>query len=121
MVADEGVALQVIDIDGRLQEEEVEGLKLIDHAQGRARVIPSVGDIDHKCHFAAHGVAAFGHYAGDMIVVLLQGVVRVRTVDADLQLGRFETEVARLQAAWLLASRGIPAGYRRWAAAKRRA
>ena len=72
-----GVSMNAISIRG----------EPLDHLQGRRGVGPGVGHVDHEDQLGPDRAAALGDDLDDRVVVLLQAVVTVGPVDADLQLG----------------------------------
>ncbi len=86
-VVEEGVTLQVVDVDRRLDEFDPVWGEPLDHTQGRRGIGPGVGHVDHEDEVRTDRTSALGDDLDDGVIVFLQAVVAVGPVDADLQFG----------------------------------
>ena len=82
------VSVEVIDVDRRLDEEEVVGLQFLDHTERRRRIRPAIGHVDHQHKIISDGFSARGDHLHNGVVRLLKAVVGVRPLDANLKFSR---------------------------------
>ena len=87
------VAVEVVDPERRLDEEHVVLGPRLDHGQRAIGVVPGVADIDHDREFRPGRGTDGSDRLDHQLVALVQALMRVRTGDQQLELGRPEAEV----------------------------
>ena len=91
-----GVAFDIVGRKRRFDEVDILAGEHLDGAKRVLPVGPGIGDIDHQRHLRANRLADIAHHSGAFAVVRnLQGIVRVRPLEADFELGGAEAELLR--------------------------
>ena len=92
-----GVAGEVIDLQGRLDEVDVEVSPVLEGVESALDIVPCVLDVDHEDEVRANGLAAGGDDLGDFFIGFVHAAVVVGAAEGHLQLGGGESELLRMQ------------------------
>ena len=92
-----GVAGEIIDLQGRLDEVDVEVSPVLEGVESALDIVPCVLDVDHEDEVRANGLAAGGDDLGDFFIGFVHAAVVVGAEQGDLELGGTEADVAGAQ------------------------